>query len=91
MQMPNKARGSGTKVKEDDFTPHTHCLAITSKNYIKELTAPKSPFPLDDETEQEEYIWTMIEETTQTKATHQNAFNNTQNNPEIELSMITFG
>jgi hypothetical protein len=90
MQTPNKARGSGTKVKEDDFMPRTHCLAITSKNYIRELTALKSPFPLDDETEREEYIWTMIEETAQTKATHQNAFNNAQNNPEIQLSMIMF-
>jgi hypothetical protein len=90
MKTPSKTRGSSTKVKEDDFSPHMCCLAIASKNYIRELTALKSPFPLDNEDDCEEYIWTMIQETAQTKTIYQNAFNDAFNDPELQLSMVTF-
>jgi hypothetical protein len=43
------AHRSSAEVKEDDFSPRTHCLAIASKNYLQELTTIKSPFPLEDE------------------------------------------
>jgi hypothetical protein len=83
MKTPSKTRVSSTKVKEDDFSPRMRCLAIASKNYIHELTALKTPFPLDNEDEREEYIWTMIQETAQTKSIYENAFNDAQNNPEL--------
>ena len=89
MKTPSKTRGSSAKVK-NDFSPHMHCLAIASKNYICELTALKSPFPLDSKDDREEYVWTMIQETAQTKTIYQNAFNNAQNDPELQLSMVTF-
>lgn len=90
MKTSSKTRGSSAKVKEDDFSPHMCRLAIASKNYIHELTVLKSPFPLDNEDDREEYIWTMIQETAQTKTIYQNTFNDAQNDPELQLSMVTF-
>jgi hypothetical protein len=69
---------------------HATLLFIASKNYIHELTALKSPFPLDNEDDREEYIWTMIQETAQTKTIYQNTFNDAQNDPELQLSIVTF-
>jgi len=90
MKTPSKTRGSSNKVKEDDFSPHTRRLAIASKNYICELTALKSPFPLDNENHREEYIWAMIQKTAQTKEIYQDAFKDAQIDSELQLSMVAF-
>ena len=90
MKTPSKTRGSSNKVKEDDFSPHMRRLAIASKNYIRELTALKSPFPLDNEDDREEYVWAMIQKTAQTKEIYQDAFEDAQNDSELQLSMVAF-
>jgi hypothetical protein len=91
MKTPSKTRGSGNKVKEDDFiSPHTRRLAIASKNYMRELTALKSPFPLDNEDDREEYVWAMIQKTAQTKEIYQDAFKDAQTDSELQLSMVAF-
>ena len=49
-------KGSGNKVKEENFSPCTCRLAIASKNYMRELTAVQDPFPLKNDDDREEYL-----------------------------------
>jgi hypothetical protein len=83
-------RGSSTKVKEDDFSPRTRRLAIASKNYLRELTAIKSPFPLEDEADREEYVWSLIQETAQNKPIYQPALDMAMKDTNTQMRLVAF-
>jgi len=83
-------RGSGNKVKEENFSPRTRRLAIASKNYLRELTAVQNPFPMENDEDREEFIWRLIQDTAQLKAGYQDALKAVSNDSQIQMDLITF-
>jgi hypothetical protein len=83
-------RGSGNKVKEEHFSPRTRRLAITSKNYMRELTAVQNPFPLENDDDREDYIWKVIQDVAKLKDGYQGALEDASNDSQVQMNLVTF-
>lgn len=83
-------KGSGNKVKEENFSPRTRCLAITSKNFMCELTAVQNPFPLENDEDREEYVWKIIQDVGKLKDGYQGALEDASKDSQIQMNLVTF-
>lgn len=83
-------RGSGNKVKEENFSPRTRRLAIASKNYIRELTAVQNPFPLENDEDREEFVWKTIMDVAKQKDGYQGALEDASKDSQIQMNLVTF-
>lgn len=83
-------RGNGSKVKEEDFSPRTRRLAISSKNYMREITAVQNPFPLDNDDDREEYIWKIVQEVAKLKDGYQDALEEASSDSQVQMNLVTF-
>ena len=57
---------------------------------MRELTAVKNPFPLENDDDREDYIWKVIQEVAKLKDGYQDALEDASNDSQIQMDLVTF-